>query len=45
MRLARNGRRLLDVPELHDDVIACLDRDRYSLVPTLDPTGLVRWMR
>jgi 2-phosphosulfolactate phosphatase len=42
MRLARNGRRLLAHPTLHDDVHFCLQRDTVNLVPTLLPDGTVR---
>ena len=41
MRLARNGRRLLAMPELRDDVAWCLTADRYALVPALGPDGAV----
>lgn len=41
MRLARNGRRLLSMPELRDDVAWCLTADRYELVPTLGSDGAV----
>jgi 2-phosphosulfolactate phosphatase len=45
MRLARNGRRLLEHPELHEDVPFCLRRDSVDLVPILTPAGEVRRQR
>jgi 2-phosphosulfolactate phosphatase len=35
MQLARNGRRLLRLPELRDDVAACLARDSVDLLATM----------
>ncbi|MEW6158293.1 MAG: 2-phosphosulfolactate phosphatase [Verrucomicrobiota bacterium] len=40
--LARNGRRLLEIPELRDDVPYCLQRDVLDLVATLGRDGFVR---
>lgn len=42
MQFARNGRRLLDMPELRDDVPFCLQRDRFDFVAGLDENGSVR---
>lgn len=42
MQLARNGRRLLALPELRDDVPACLKRDTIGFVAALCPDGAVR---
>jgi 2-phosphosulfolactate phosphatase len=36
MQFAWNGRRLLEIPELRDDVPFCLQRDVFPLVPTMD---------
>ena len=36
MQFARNGRRLLDIPELREDVAFCLRTDVYPLVATMD---------
>ena len=36
MQFARNGRRLLDIPELREDVAFCLRRDVFPLVVTMD---------
>ena len=36
MQFARNGRRLLDIPELREDVAFCLRPDVYPLVATMD---------
>lgn len=41
MRFARNGRRLLSVPELKDDVAFCLQRDTVPFVAGLTPAGVV----
>ncbi len=41
MRFARNGRRLLSVPELKDDVAFCLQRDTVPFVASLNPAGVV----
>lgn len=41
-RLSRNGRRLLSLPELREDVAFCLQRDRFDLVAALRPDGTVR---
>ena len=42
MRFSRNGRRLLAVPELADDVPLCLLTDTCDLVAALNPAGEVR---
>ncbi len=42
MAHARNGRRLLAVTELRDDVAFCLQRDTVSLVAAMRPDGVVR---
>jgi 2-phosphosulfolactate phosphatase len=39
---SRNGRRLLGIPELRDDVAFCLQRDLFKLVAALNPDGKVR---
>jgi phosphosulfolactate phosphohydrolase-like enzyme len=41
----RNGRCLLNLPELRDDVAFCATRDSHALVPTLETDGWVRWVR
>jgi 2-phosphosulfolactate phosphatase len=41
-RHSRNGRRLLAIPELHDDVSFCLQQDTSPLVAFLQPDGAVR---
>ena len=41
MQLARNGRRLLDHPDLHEDVAFCARRDVMDLVAALTPDGRV----
>lgn len=41
MPLARNGRRLLGIPDLRDDVRYCLQRDTYSVIARLEPNGCV----
>ena len=41
-RQARNGRRLLQVPELAADVEFCAERDRFELVARLKNDGSVR---
>ncbi len=38
---SRNGRRLLEQPELHDDVEFCAQRDRVALVARLEKNGRV----
>jgi len=38
---SRNGRRLLEQPELHDDVEFCAQRDRVALVARLEKDGRV----
>ena len=39
---AKNGRRLLALPELHDDVAFCAQRDIFPLVAALSPDGALR---
>jgi 2-phosphosulfolactate phosphatase len=41
MRQARNGRRLLEHPDLRHDVPFCLRRDAFDLVAVLSPDGRV----
>ncbi len=36
MQFARNGRRLLEIPELRDDVAFCLQRDVFPIVASMD---------
>jgi len=45
MQQARNGRRLLEHPDLRDDVPFCLRRDAFDLVAVLSPDGQVRTHR
>jgi len=45
MRQARNGRRLLEHPDLRDDVPFCLRRDAFDLVAVLSPDRQVRQYR
>jgi len=42
MRQARNGRRLLEHPDLRDVVPFGLRRDAFDLVAVLSPDGQVR---
>jgi phosphosulfolactate phosphohydrolase-like enzyme len=39
---SENARRLLAIPELHDDVAFCLQRDFYTLVAQMGPDGAIR---
>jgi len=39
---AENARRLLAIPELHDDVAFCLQRDVFNLTTGLDSSGAIR---
>jgi 2-phosphosulfolactate phosphatase len=39
---SRNGRRLLGIPELKEDVAFCLQRDAFGFVAALRPDGQVR---
>lgn len=41
MTYARNGRRLLEIPELRDDIPYCLKRDLFSLTARMRPDGTV----
>ena len=41
-RLGRNGRRLLEQPELRDDVAVCARVDDFAVVPALQADGVVR---
>jgi len=41
MKFARNGRRLLSIPELRDDVPFCLRSNVFDLAPALNPQGLI----
>lgn len=41
MRFSRNGRRLLDHPELRADVAYCMQREIHQLVAVMQPDGLV----
>ena len=41
-RLARNGRRLLAVPQLAPDLPLCMDLDRLNLVARVDSDGILR---
>ncbi len=40
--LSQNGRRLLDMPELREDVAYCAQRDVFDLVAALNKDGAVR---
>lgn len=42
IKCARNGRRLLANPALHDDVEICLQRDAFAFVALLGADGVVR---
>jgi 2-phosphosulfolactate phosphatase len=39
---SQNGRRLLAIPELHDDVAFCAQRDVFNLVARMDAVGQLR---
>jgi 2-phosphosulfolactate phosphatase len=39
---SRNGRRLLALPDLRDDVAFCVQRDRFKLVAEMGQDGVVR---
>jgi 2-phosphosulfolactate phosphatase len=41
MELARNGKRLLGIPELRDDVAYCLRRDVFSNIARMESNGCV----
>jgi 2-phosphosulfolactate phosphatase len=41
MRFARNGRRLLGIPELRDDVAFCLRQDAFPILARLSDEGAV----
>jgi 2-phosphosulfolactate phosphatase len=43
--LARNGRRLLNIPELRDDVSFCLRRDASPVVTRLESNGCIVALR
>lgn len=45
MKSCRNGRRLLGIPELQDDVWFCVQRETASLVAAMDQDGLVKRLR
>jgi 2-phosphosulfolactate phosphatase len=45
MRFSRNGRRLLESPELRADVAVCFQRDQFDVLAELDSTGAVRTLR
>jgi 2-phosphosulfolactate phosphatase len=42
VRLAENARRLLSVPELHDDVAFCLQQDVFNVTTVLGRDGAIR---
>jgi 2-phosphosulfolactate phosphatase len=42
MQFARNGRRLLGIPELRDDVAYCLQRDAFPLIATMDSNCTIK---
>jgi len=39
---SENARRLLAIPELHDDVSFCLQHDIFPLVARLEADGIVK---
>ena len=39
---SQNARRLLAIPELHDDVAFCSQRDIFNLVAEMKPDGIIR---
>ena len=39
---AKNGKRLLDLPDLRDDVAFCAQRDVFPLVTAMSPNGALR---
>jgi 2-phosphosulfolactate phosphatase len=39
---SENARRLLAIPELHDDVLFCLQRDVYPLIAKMEADGTIR---
>ncbi|HEX7570348.1 MAG TPA: 2-phosphosulfolactate phosphatase, partial [Verrucomicrobiae bacterium] len=39
---SKNGRRLLAIPELRDDVAFCAQRDVFPLVAAMSPDGALR---
>lgn len=41
MDYARNGRRLLEIPELRDDVEFCLKQDAFPILAQLDRSGAI----
>lgn len=41
VQCARNGRKLLEIPELRDDVPFCLQRDRFHFIAGLTKAGTV----
>jgi len=42
VRTSENARRLLAIPELHDDVLFCLQRDVFPLIIQLHTDGTIR---
>jgi 2-phosphosulfolactate phosphatase len=42
LKQSRNGRRLLEQPDLRDDVEFCAQRDRFAIVARLEKDGSVR---
>jgi 2-phosphosulfolactate phosphatase len=42
---SKNGRRLLSVPELRDDVAFCLQHDIYPLIARMENDGAIRMIR
>ena len=41
MENSRNGRRLLNLPDLAPDVALCLKIDRFDFVPEMDSNGVI----
>ncbi len=41
MENSRNGRRLLNLPDLSPDVALCLEMDRFDFVPEMDRNGII----
>jgi 2-phosphosulfolactate phosphatase len=42
IRRSKNARRLLAIPDLHDDVAFCLQRDIFPLVAKMEADGVIR---
>jgi 2-phosphosulfolactate phosphatase len=42
MKIARNGRRLLSIPDLRDDVACCIQMNTHAFCAAVDSSGAVR---